>query len=102
LRLFPEQEIGKKRGIIKDDAVGDQPAAFNPDLLLPLRFETQFAKISSSNRPPQLMIILPAIQSLLHIPAQCQRINEVKQVKTAHDIVILPKGRLGFTRLGGQ
>jgi hypothetical protein len=38
------QEPREDRGVAKDDAVGDQPAAFRPKLLLILGFEAELAE----------------------------------------------------------
>ena len=55
--------------VIVDDAVGNEPAALLPHLLVIFRLETELSEVSVGHRAAQLMVIFPAIERPLHIPA---------------------------------
>ena len=103
-RFLPGDELGDQVHVVADDAVGHQPAAFAPDLLILLGRKPQFAKIGIRHRPPQLVILLPAIERPLDILSQRRRVHILQQVPAADDPIILPEGLTGrvLARVGIQ
>ena len=61
------QEPRQDGGVVKDDAVGDQAAAFRPQLLLILQLEAELAETGVGDRSAQLVVILTPVQSLLNV-----------------------------------
>ncbi len=43
--LFGKEQLGEQGGIVENDAVGNQPTALAPELLVRLRFEAQLAEV---------------------------------------------------------
>jgi hypothetical protein len=59
-------------GIVKDDAAGDQTAAFRPEILFILCFETELAEAGKGDGSSQLVIVFSPIDRLLDIlPRGC-------------------------------
>ena len=68
--LLMFQEPGKNGGVVKNDAVGNQAAAFRPEILLILGFEAKLAEAGEGDGTTQLMIVLAPVQRLLDMLAQ--------------------------------
>lgn len=56
LSLCAEQ-LGEERGVVKDDAVGDQSAALRPEVLLVFGPKAQLSIVGIEDRAPQLVIV---------------------------------------------
>ena len=73
--LLVLQELGKDRGVVEDDAIGDQAAAFRPEFWLVLGLETEFAAAGVGDGAPQLVIVFAPIQEtvaeLPGLPSPC-------------------------------
>ena len=65
-----EKQIGEKRGIVGNDAIGEQTTAFLPQILFIRGAKPKLAKVSVSNRPPELMKTFPTIQGTLDMVSQ--------------------------------
>jgi hypothetical protein len=63
------EEVGQDRGIIINDAVRDEPAAFLPQLLFIFGLETELPEVRIGDSTAQLMVIFPAIEGPLDVPA---------------------------------
>jgi len=55
------QERREDRGVVKDDAVGDQAAAFRPKLLVKLGFEAELAETNVGDRAAQLVVVFAPV-----------------------------------------
>ena len=66
---FMREQVGQDRRIIVNDAVGNEPATLLPQLLVIFRLEAELSEIGVGHRAAQLMVILPAIERPLDIPA---------------------------------
>lgn len=58
-----KKEIGEKRSIIDNDAIGEQTTTFLPQILFIRGAKPELAKVGISNRLSELMITSPAIQA---------------------------------------
>ena len=50
MSLLKRQKVRQDRGIVVDDTVGNEAAAFIPNLLIILGFKTERAEVSIRNR----------------------------------------------------
>ena len=66
------QKVGKERGVVKNDAIGNQPTAFRPEILLVLGLETEFAEAGERDGTAELVIVFAPVQRLLDmLPLTC-------------------------------
>jgi hypothetical protein len=89
--FFVLQKVGKERSVVKNDAIGNQAAAFRPEILLLLGLKTEFTEAGERDCTTELMIILTPVKGFLDMLSQCRRVNIVEQVKAAVNAVILPE-----------
>ena len=69
LALLVREELGEERGVVKDDAVGDQSAALRPEVLLVFGPKAQLSIVGIRDRAPQLVIAFPTVYGPLHVLA---------------------------------
>ena len=69
-----------------------------------LCLESQLAEVGVRDGSAQLMVTLASVESLLDMTPEGRRVNVVKQVQAAEDVVIFPQGapRLVFSSKGTQ
>jgi len=66
---FVGEQVGQNRAVVINEAVGNQPTAFLPELLFVFRLEAELAKVGVGHRTAELMVILPAIERPLDVAA---------------------------------
>jgi hypothetical protein len=65
--FFVGKQVGQNRGVIINDAVGNQPTAFLPELLFKFRLEAELAEVGIGDRAAELVVILAAIERPLDV-----------------------------------
>jgi hypothetical protein len=69
---FAFQETGQDGGVVKDDAVGDQAAAFRPQVLFILGLETELTEAGEGYRSSQLVGVFSPVDRFLDVLNQGQ------------------------------
>ena len=67
--LLVREQLGEERGVVKDDAVGDQSAALRPEVLLVFGPKAQLSIVGIGDRATQLVIAFPAVYGPLDVLA---------------------------------
>ena len=66
--FFVGEEGGEDRGVRINDAVGNEPTAFLPQLLFLCGLEAELPEVGIGHRTTQLMVILATIERPVHVP----------------------------------
>jgi hypothetical protein len=66
------KEPRQERGIVENDAVGNQPTAFRPEILLVLGLEAEFAEAGERDCTAELMIVFTPVKGFLDMLPQCR------------------------------
>ena len=85
------QETGQDGGVVKDDAVGDQAAAFRPQVLFIFGLEAELAEAGEGYRSSQLVVVFSPVDRFLDVLTQGRGVNIVKQIEAAVDAVVFPE-----------
>lgn len=64
------EQVREDRSVVANNAVGDQAAAFAPDLLIIFGLEAQLAEIGIGDGSAELMVALAAVERLLDVASQ--------------------------------
>ena len=67
------EQLGKERGVVKDDAVGDQSAALRTEVLLVFGPKAQLSIVGIGDRATQLVIAFPTVYKELGIDPETVR-----------------------------
>jgi len=94
------QQVREDRGVVRDDAIGKQPAALAPQVLFIFRPESQLAEVGVRDGPVQLVVILPAVQGPLDVLTQRWGVDVLQEVEAADDVVVFPEGTPGLVLAG--
>lgn len=63
-------QLRDEAGVVVDDAVGDESAAFAPKFLLDFAPKAQPAEVGERHRPAQLVVVLAPVERRLHVAPQ--------------------------------
>ena len=94
------QQMREDGGVVRDDAIGEQPTALAPQVLFIFRPEPQLAEIGVRDGAVQLVVILPAVQGPLDVLTQGWGVDVVQEVEAADDVVVFPEGTPGLVLAG--
>jgi hypothetical protein len=62
-------QVRQNRGVKINDAVGDEPTAFLPELLFIFRLKAQLPEVRVGDRPAELMVIFSPVECPLDVAA---------------------------------
>jgi hypothetical protein len=96
LLIYPREE----QGVVVDDRVSDQPAAFVPDLLLRFGLHAKFTGVDVRDRASHPVAGLAAVECLLRALPQGGIVDEVEDIDASADVVQLPERLLGLVLTG--
>jgi len=64
---FVREQLGEERGVVKDDAVGDQSPALRPEVLFVFGPKAQLSIVGIGDRATQFVIAFPTVYGPLHV-----------------------------------
>src|SRR5664280_1361529 len=67
------QQLREKHGIEIKDAVGEEAAGLAPDPLFFFGLKAQLAEVGVGDGTVQLIVVLAAVEGMLHVPTQWRR-----------------------------
>src|SRR5260370_41247773 len=77
------QETGQDGGVVKDDAVGDQAAAFRPQVLFIFGLEAELAGAGEGYRSSQLVEVFSPVARFLDVLTQGRGVIIVNRMEAA-------------------
>jgi len=82
---FVREQLGEERGVVKDDAVGDQSAALRPEVLFVFGPMAQLSIVGIGDRVTQLVIAFPTVYGPLHVLERPFRSSSVLILQTSEE-----------------